>query len=68
MESNGFRRISAHCITVSSDQYQKYKCFRCIQTVKQYLVLVKKEQWGDFSVVGFCERIIRLSSKVIFND
>ena len=36
--------------------------------LKQYLVLITKEQWGDFSVVGFCECIIRLSSKVISND
>ena len=34
---------------------------------KQYLVFVTKEQWGDFCTVGFCERVIRLSSKVIYN-
>ena len=75
-----------------------------LAVLKQYLVFVKKEQWGDydgdFSVqlvscshyfsfilgreqykrknsglamrdyctVGFCDRVIRLSSKVIFND
>ena len=48
MESNDFRRISSHCITISSDQYQKYKCF--IDVLKQYLVLVTKDQWSDFSV------------------
>ena len=31
-------------ITVSNDQYQKYK------VLKQYLVLVTKEQWGNFFV------------------
>ena len=66
---NGFRRVSSHCITVSSDQYQEYKF---LAVLKQYLILVKKEQWGDFSVqtVRFCElaRDYRLSSEVIFND
>ena len=47
MESNGFRRISSHCIAVSSDNYQN---INVLAVLKQYLVLVTKEQWGDFSV------------------
>ena len=38
---------SSHYITVSSYQYHKYKF---LSLVKQYLVLVQKEQWGDFPV------------------
>ena len=29
MERNGYRRVSSHCITISSEQYQKYKCRGC---------------------------------------
>ena len=39
-----------------------------LAVLKQYLVFVTKEQWGDFCTVGFCERVIRLSSKVTSND
>ena len=39
-----------------------------LAVLKQYLVFVTKEQWGDFCTVGFCERVIRSSSKVTSND
>ena len=39
-----------------------------LAVLKQYLVLVKKEQWDDFSVQSDFECVIRLNSKVTFND
>ena len=39
-----------------------------LAVLKQYLVLVKKEQWDDFSVQSDFEYVIRLNSKVTFND
>ena len=47
MEGSEFRRISLHCITVSSDDQQKYK-LNASTSLEQYSVLAQKEQWGDF--------------------
>ena len=64
-ESIGFRRISLYCITVSSwrvlvleeflytallYQTTNTRNINVLAILKQYLVLVKKEQWGDFPV------------------
>ena len=40
MESNGYRRVSSHYITISSEQYQK---INAMAVLEQYLVLVEKE-------------------------
>ena len=50
MEGNGFRRVSSHCITVSSEQYRN---INVAVVLEQYLVFVKKN-----NVVTYIQLVI----------
>ena len=53
IESNGRRRISSHCITVSSNQYQKYKCLSGTAGTQTILGSCKERTIVFFVQLGF---------------
>ena len=65
MVDKDLRRVSSHCITVSSDQYQKYKYCGCT-----WIILSPRwkriKEWL-FYTVGYCQCIIRLDPISIMN-